>query len=82
MRRKLKILFVSAEVHPFAKTGGLADVSGALPPALKLLGHDIRVVTPKYFSTSKVGKKCDQSGCGINCSRLQTKRHPIPVRAT
>ncbi len=57
MRRKLKILFVSAEVHPFAKTGGLADVSGALPPALKLLGHDIRVVTPKYFSTSKVGKK-------------------------
>ena len=32
---KLKILFVSTEVHPFAKTGGLADVSGALPPALK-----------------------------------------------
>jgi glycogen synthase len=38
MSQKLKILFVSAEVHPFAKTGGLADVSGALPPALKKLG--------------------------------------------
>lgn len=33
----LKILLVSAEVYPFAKTGGLADVSGALPPALKKL---------------------------------------------
>ena len=53
---KLKILFVSTEVHPFAKTGGLADVSGALPPALKKLGHDIRVIMPKYPCTSKAGK--------------------------
>ena len=53
---KLKILFVSTEVHPFAKTGGLADVSGALPPALKKLGHDIRVIIPKYPCTSKAGK--------------------------
>ncbi|MBT4897467.1 MAG: glycogen/starch synthase, partial [Nitrospina sp.] len=52
MSRKLKILFVSTEVHPFAKTGGLADVSGALPPALKKLGHDIRVIMPKYPCTS------------------------------
>ena len=55
MSRKLKILFVSTEVHPFAKTGGLADVSGALPPALKKLGHDIRVIMPKYPCTSKAG---------------------------
>ena len=54
---KLKILLVSAEVYPFAKTGGLADVSGALPPALKKLGHDIRVIMPKYPCTAKAGKK-------------------------
>ena len=57
MSRKLRILFVSAEVHPFAKTGGLADVSGALPAALNQLGHDIRVIMPKYPCTSKAGKK-------------------------
>ncbi len=44
----LKILLLSAEVVPFAKTGGLADVAGALPKALKKLGHDVRVVMPGY----------------------------------
>lgn len=44
----MKILFVSAEVDPYAKTGGLADVAGSLPKELSLLGHDIRVVMPKY----------------------------------
>lgn len=44
----LKILQVAGEVYPFAKTGGLADVVGALPKALARLGHDVRVVMPKY----------------------------------
>ncbi|HVT13826.1 MAG TPA: glycogen synthase [Fimbriimonadaceae bacterium] len=44
----LKILFVSAEVSPFAKVGGLADVAGSLPKAMHHLGHDIRVVMPLY----------------------------------
>ena len=49
---KLKILMVSAEVEPFAKTGGLADVAGALPMALKAAGHDVRIVMPRYQSIS------------------------------
>jgi starch synthase len=44
----LRILLVSSEVEPFAKTGGLADVAGALPKALKGLGHDVRVLMPRY----------------------------------
>jgi len=44
----MKILIASPEVVPFAKTGGLADVAGALPKALKELRHDVRVILPKY----------------------------------
>jgi len=48
----MKILLVSSEVVPFAKTGGLADVCGALPRALHSLGHDVRVIMPRYRSVS------------------------------
>ena len=46
--KKLNILLISAEVAPFAKVGGLADVAGGLPRALKALGHDVRVMMPCY----------------------------------
>ena len=46
--RSLKILYLSAECVPFAKTGGLADVAGALPKAIRGLGHDIRIAMPRY----------------------------------
>jgi starch synthase len=48
---RLKVLFVSSECVPFAKTGGLADVVGALPIALANRGHDVRVVLPRYRAT-------------------------------
>ena len=44
----LKVLFVSAEAAPLAKVGGLGDVAGALPKALKNLGLDVRLVIPRY----------------------------------
>ncbi len=44
----MKILYLSAEVSPLAKAGGLADVAGSLPSALHALGHDVRVVMPAY----------------------------------
>jgi len=46
--RKLKIMMVSSECVPYAKSGGLADVVGALPGALQKLGHEVIVVMPKY----------------------------------
>jgi len=46
----MKILYVASEVTPFSKTGGLGDVAGALPAALASLGHDVKVVSPRYAS--------------------------------
>ena len=47
---KLKILIVSSEAAPFVKSGGLGDVVGSLPKALRELGADVRIVIPKFRS--------------------------------
>lgn len=51
----MKIVFCASEVVPFAKTGGLADVCGSLPPALESLGHDIVIITPRYGTAGGPG---------------------------
>lgn len=51
----LSIVMVTPEAHPFAKTGGLAEVAGALSDALARLGHSVTIVLPKYRGVSLEG---------------------------
>ena len=64
----MKILFVSTEVQPFIKTGGLADVAYALPKALKAAGIDVRVILPKYgdISVDYTSRMRHLSSYGVN----------------
>ncbi|MBP5272072.1 MAG: glycogen/starch synthase, partial [Clostridia bacterium] len=49
----MNILFASSEAVPFAVSGGLAEVAGALPKALKAKGEDVRVILPLYGSVTE-----------------------------
>lgn len=51
---QMKILFVGSEATPFCKTGGLGDVLGSLPRAMKKLGHEVSLVLPKHLRTKEV----------------------------
>ena len=88
----LKVLFVIAEVAPFAKTGGLADVGASLPPALRHLGHDVRICMPKYgfLSDSQFGLRPRLEGVGVPMhdwtetaavkeGRLDDGPSPVPI---
>ncbi len=59
LKENLKVLFITAELSPFAKVGGLAFVARSLPKALKNIGADIRIVMPKYgiISAKEYGLK-------------------------
>jgi starch synthase len=52
MDKTLRIAMIASECVPYAKVGGLADVVGALPPALRQLGHEVIVIMPRYGSIS------------------------------
>lgn len=49
---KMKIAYVASEAMPYSKTGGLADVAGALPQQLAALKHEVALITPKYRSVT------------------------------
>ncbi|MBM4386178.1 MAG: glycogen synthase GlgA [Deltaproteobacteria bacterium] len=59
------IVFVSSEVAPYSKTGGLADVSGALPKALASLGINVSVVTPLYKTVNRANLKEQPKGIEV-----------------
>jgi starch synthase len=71
--KKKRILFVSSEVTPFAKCGGLGDVCGALPKVLKARGHDVRIVMPRYWGINKEkrGLKTILSPMGVHMAHEQ-----------
>ena len=52
----LNLVLAASEVVPYAKTGGLADVAGALPQEFAKLGHDVIVLLPRYREVSASGR--------------------------
>lgn len=68
MASPLNVLFAVSECAPFAKTGGLADVAGALPKALTSLGMSVKVLMPAYPSLSALMERAEPVGeiFGIN----------------
>ncbi len=70
------ILFVIAEMAPLIKIGGLADVGGALPRALREMGLDVRVALPYYSSIETEAQKLGDAGTG---EIWRTSVHGVPV---
>ena len=76
MSKRLKILLAASEGQPFSKTGGLADVMGALPIALYEKGHDVRTILPKYQCVTDCKKKIDPLDIEFNIP-IGVKTHTV-----
>ncbi len=61
----LRVVTVASEVAPFAKTGGLADVTGALPQALARLGHWVCVIMPRYPTVERAVRSLEKVQEGL-----------------
>src|SRR5262245_57435424 len=65
---RLHIVMVCSEIVPFAKTGGLADMTGALALALKELGHQVSIVIPAYRQVFRPGVPLQESGIRVTAT--------------
>lgn len=83
MAKPLNVLFVASEVEPFAKTGGLADVSGALPQTIKQMDHEIRVIMPRYGSINERKSRLHEM---IRLKDIEipigSKRYPASIKSS
>ena len=78
--KPIKVLIATPEAIPFAKTGGLADVAGALPKVLKGLGCEVRLIMPLYRQIQESGEKTEIKDTGIQVSvPLGFRELSVPV---
>jgi starch synthase len=68
----VRVLIIASEAAPWAKTGGLADVAGALPAALAALGHDVTLILPRYRGIAT-------EGAASEAARITQGSRPIGV---
>jgi starch synthase len=84
----MKILMITSETVPFAKTGGLADAVPALADALNLLGHDVRIIMPRYYLVDReqleripaplgVAMGHEEMWCGVYKTTLPSTEVPV-----
>lgn len=78
-QKNLKILFVAAEAAPFVKVGGLSSVMRSLPKALNELGHDARVMIPKYLAidSEKYFLKMEREGLEVPTDNEEEPTHLV-----
>jgi starch synthase len=74
----MRVLEVASEAAPFAKTGGLADVAGALPQALGRLGVDVTLVLPAYREVFAKGLPIEPTGLEFDVP-IGTRRSPARI---
>jgi starch synthase len=82
----MKILFLSSELAPFAKAGGLGDVSAALPRHIHALGHDVRPFLPMYARVEAPGRAFRQVipefDLALGKRRVRVSIHAAPLPGT
>lgn len=77
--RGLSILMVASEALPFAKTGGLGDVAGALPVAIGRAGHDVTLVVPRYRGIDVAGTGATVVAVPLGREVIEVTCHAVPL---